>query len=371
MKKSIALVLFLAFCATCFSQESFNIRGKFSGIREGQIMLRYRSGTQLVSDSALLKNGSFDIKGKANTPQKVTIMLRPMNGPADQRPGFADQQDFYLEKGTVKINGNNNVREAEITGGRVQADYMVLQKQLKPLQDKMKPLSQKMQQYFAEKNEAGRNELFPQLRAIRMDMGKVEDAFIHQHPDSYVSFDLVNNKAVVIDPASFEPFYNALSERLRNTEEGKVLAKKLAVAKRVDIGQPAINFTQNNVEGLPVTLSAYRGKYILLDFWASWCGPCRAENPNVLKAYNKFKDRNFDVLAVSLDEKKEAWVKAIKDDGMPWIHVSDLQGFKNAPAQEYGISAIPQNFLIDPSGKIIAKNLRGEDLDKKLEAFIK
>ena len=119
-----------------------------------------------------------------------------------------------------------------------------------------------------------------------------------------------------------------------------------------------------------VKLSAYRGKLVYLDFWASWCGPCRAENPNVLKAYNKYKDKNFTVLGVSLDAKKEPWLAAIKTDGLTWTEISDLKGWNNMVAKQYTIRSIPQNFLIDPTGKIVGKNLRGDDLEAKLASLL-
>ena len=151
------------------------------------------------------------------------------------------------------------------------------------------------------------------------------------------------------------------------------MAEKIEIAKKLGIGKVAPDFTQNDTLGNPVTLSSLRGKYVLVDFWASWCGPCRRENPNVVKAFQKFKDKGFHIIGVSLDQSnaKDKWIKAIHDDQLTWTQVSDLQFWKNAVAVEYGIQAIPQNYLLDPEGKIIAKNLSGDDLDKKLEEVMK
>ena len=148
-------------------------------------------------------------------------------------------------------------------------------------------------------------------------------------------------------------------------------AFKNAEAKKNAVGGGMADFTQNDTADIPVKLSSFRGKYVLVDFWASWCRPCRMENPNVLASYNKFKNKNFTVLGVSLDKAKDAWIEAIHQDGLYWTQVSDLKGWGNEVAQQFKVQSIPQNFLIDPQGRIIAKDLRGEALDQKLNEILK
>ncbi|MBE9602145.1 AhpC/TSA family protein [Pedobacter sp. MC2016-24] len=369
--------LFTAVCAllafSANAQHSFFLKGNLAGAKDGQkVMLNYLSGEKIVKDSAIVKNGSFLLKGEVKEPVKANIVLKALVEDREPRTKMKalDEQEFFLENGNFNIEGAN-VKTALIKGGVVQGDYLILKSQLKPLKDKMEPLSKKMLQYFEDKNDKARDELFPQLRAVRLQMNKVEDDFIYQHPDSYVSFNLISTRSAVIDPKKFEPLFNALSPGMRNSQKGKNLAARLSAAKKIDLGQPAMDFVQNNTEGKPISLSSFKGSYVLIDFWASWCGPCRAENPNVVKAYQKFKNRNFEIIAVSLDDNKEAWLKAIQVDGLPWIHVSDLKGWKNSVADLYDIKAVPQNFLIAPDGTILAKNLRGQDLEKELSRLIK
>jgi len=211
------------------------------------------------------------------------------------------------------------------------------------------------------------HEITPQLIAIDSGISRMQDTFIRQHPDSYVSLFLLDERSGDLDPAAFEPFFNALSQRIRNTGKGRRLTARLKIAKATDIGQKAFDFTQNDTAGAPVSLSSLKGKYVLIDFWASWCSPCRSENPDMVKAYRKCKDRNFEIIGISLDSKKEPWLKAIATDSLPWIQVSDLKGWQNAVAVKYGITSVPRNFLLAPDGTIIAKNLRGEELEKELE----
>ncbi|NML23335.1 AhpC/TSA family protein [Pseudoflavitalea sp. G-6-1-2] len=372
MKQKLVM---LSLCAAAFSQlhaqEKFTIKGKMAGWKGNtKIFLEYRDGGDGTKDSTIARNGVFELKGSVANPTRATLLAAPMkdDGPMTiEKYMNRDLQEFFLEKGTITVKGAK-IKKAIITGGSTQKDLALLQQQLKPLEDKMRPLSEKMQKLKTEKE---RDELFPQLRAIRLEMNKVEEKFYEDHPDSYVSLDMLESRSAMIDVETFEPQFNHLSDRLRSSAAGKELAERLSIARKSAVGRTAADFTQNNTEGKPFTLSSLRGKYVLLDFWASWCGPCRAENPNVLKAYNRMKGKNFEIVGVSLDDKLANWKKAIADDGLPWIHVSDLKGWKNDVAIEYGVKAVPQNLLIDPNGVIIAKDLRGEELAQKLESLIK
>lgn len=369
MKNSIFVCLMVMYAIMAQAQQKFSIKGTISQLAyPAKIYLQYGKGESRILDSAVLTNGSFQFKGDVAYPVKASLTLKQNDGNTDMFS--TDEQSLYLDKGNITVKGSGKIKTAVIKGGKAQADYLRLQAQLKPLQDKMTPLSLKMRDYYKQNNQKARDSLFPFLAAIRKDMNATELEFIKNNPASYVTLSMMKERSVMINLATFEPMYNNLGQDMKATADGKRMAEKLAIAKRLAPGQPFINFTLNDTEDKPQTLDAFKGKYVLLDFWASWCGPCRAENPHVLKAYQQFKNRNFDVVAVSLDVKKDAWVKAIKEDGMPWTQLSDLKGFKSPVVLEYGIEAIPQNFLLDPQGRIIAQNLRGEELAKKLAEIL-
>lgn len=378
MKKLTAVaILFFAAGISSHAQDNYTIKGQLGAVAEpARIALHYMADGHLYTDTVLLANGKFEMTGRAlKQPVKATLTLVPQRDNdrpltlADYRS--IDWQDFYLEKGAISVTGDK-LKTALIRGGKTQEEYLVLKAQLQPFEEKMQPLVDENVRYMQEKNETGQKGLAPRLKAANEELNTVRDSFIYRYPDSYVSFDLMRIKgAGIMDPVTFEPFFNVMSKRWRQSADGQLYAKKLAAAKRTRIGNAALSFTQNDTTGKPLSLASLKGKYVLIDFWASWCIPCRAENPNLIAAYAKFKNKNFEIISVSLDDKRDLWLKAIKKDGLTWPQVSDLKGKKNAVAVAYGISAIPQNFLVDPQGIIIAKNLRGEEVDKKLSELIR
>ncbi|PZR27160.1 MAG: hypothetical protein DI535_11645 [Citrobacter freundii] len=281
-----------------------------------------------------------------------------------------------MEPGKLKAVAGDSLGSTEVTGSVSHKDYLALKNKAASYDDQFKKLYEAYSAARKGKDSLG-------TVAIRKSIDSLQDVV---NDKVYRDFVKTNGKrsAVAIyalsqytgysiDPAKAQPVYDLLGPAVKSLPAGIAFRNRIEIAKQLEIGKQAIPFTQNDTLDNPVTLASFKGKYVLVDFWASWCGPCRAENPNVVAAFNKYKDKDFTVLGVSLDRPgaKDKWLKAIHDDQLQWTHVSDLNYWDNEVAKLYDVKAIPQNFLLDKDGKIVAKNVRGEELETTLKELIK
>jgi peroxiredoxin len=354
------------------AQNTFEITGEINQKYNNQrVSLSYTDKNAAKTDTATIRNGSFMLKGSVTSPTKAKIVVngRGSGNAIADRIRTKNEQNFYLENTKFTVAGDS-IENAVIKGGAVQNDYLALQSVTNVYKNEISKLQNAIAKDFAAGITSINPETTGKLNPLRKKIEEANIAFIASHPDSYVSVNLMYDMGGSLRALTFADSYEKLTKRMKDTPLAQLLKARLETAKKTSTGQKALDFVQNDVNGKPIALSSMRGKYVLLDFWASWCGPCRAENPFILKAYNRFKNKNFEVLGISMDGDKEAWLKAIKEDGMPWLQLSDLKAKDNVAARLYGVSAIPQNFLLNPEGIIIATNLRGEALEKKLAEIL-
>ncbi|TXH53286.1 MAG: AhpC/TSA family protein [Bacteroidia bacterium] len=340
------------------SGKEFLIDGNIQGIKTPFVYLMYSVGDSMVTDTAEVKNGSFHFDGIVNEPAFGAIQI-----------GEEGQVSIVVENGKMEVKGSmDSLDKVAVNGGPTQTEYNDYKSSFDHLISAQRRIFKSMSE---DGNEALRAEAIQKLTVLNQELNASHKKYIGEHPKSYVSLIFLNNLSQEISYEEFEKYFKSLDPSLQSSALGKRLVLTFDKVKNTSVGGAALDFTQNDLSGNPVQLSSFKGKYVLLDFWASWCKPCREENPSVLKAYNQFKDKNFTVLGVSLDAEDAEWKKAVKEDGMPWTQLSDLKGGENEAARLYGIEAIPANFLISPEGIIIAKDLRGEDLIKKLGEVMK
>ncbi|MCB2221331.1 MAG: AhpC/TSA family protein [Bacteroidetes bacterium] len=366
MKNLLLFIIGFAMLAACSNQPEdktlMTLNGTIDGDYNGMAYLYKRAnGDWIKLDSALVENNAFVLTGHLEFPEMYYVSIDGENKFA----GFFAEPSEITFKTTV-----DDFRNAEITGSTAQVEYNEYNEKMQLFNDMYSDLNRQYKEAKEAGDEEKMSELDKEFESVDVQMKQFILDNALSNNKSVVAAYAVSRNSYYFDENDLEPVVENFDPSIRESTYVKSLEDRVAVLKSVAIGQPAIDFTMDNMEGEPVTLSSLYGKYLLVDFWASWCGPCRRENPNVVAAYQEYKDKGFDILGVSFDRSKDKWMEAVKTDNLIWHHVSDLKYWGNKAGKLYGINSIPSNILLNPDGTIIAKNLRGEDLHNKLEELL-
>ncbi len=366
MKKLLPFLLFPLFSVAQNINDTtvkgdFSITGNIKGLPDSTMVFISRPGQASdVLATAYARQGKFNLFGKIADEDIYQLNFI----------GFSEQAEIFLTPDKISVAGDvKALKKLVFSGSIAQNDYQTYTTKFDALKEKLSKLAG-----IINKTPEGakRDSLINVFEKHKQKVLDQVDLFVKAKPASLVTpFIIYVTSPVNNDISSLEARYNALQPGAKETRYGREIAKLIASSKIGMEGTQAVDFTQNDTANNPVSLSSFKGKYVLVDFWASWCGPCRHENPAVVAAYNQFKNKNFTILSVSLDQNKDKWKQAILADNLTWTHVSDLKYWQNEAARLYRIQSIPANMLIDPAGKIIARNLRGETLYQALEKVLK
>ncbi|MDM1295825.1 AhpC/TSA family protein [Sphingobacterium sp. N143] len=378
MARSLRLFLSFIFVVPFFvaAQQPYKIKGTVDQLKDGsKIFLIYEIEGKSVVDSTVSQDGNFLFSGRLAYPVSASLYLH--KNPYVEKPAPEERMDyirFYLEPVAMEMRAKDSLYNSVISGSPINADQDSFKKMRAAVDDKFSALNKEFYALPADQQADStiRERFMSNEKSLVDELYGVHLAFARAHPSSYlslISLSFVAGQEKFVQEAA--AVYKGLSPELLKYPLAKEIPLQLESSTKTQVGQIAPDLELQTPAGKTLRISDFRDQYLLLDFWASWCGPCREENPNLVAQYAKYKDLGLEILGISLDRatQKDKWIKAIADDGLSWPQVSDLKGWDSHAAKRYGINSIPASFLLDPNGKIIARDLRGEGLNEKLQAI--
>ncbi|MBW8687118.1 TlpA disulfide reductase family protein [Chitinophaga rhizophila] len=375
MNRCLAVIAACCMAMPAMSQ-SFQIKGKLGRLQApAKVYIGYSYDGKSVYDSADVDGGNFSFDKPVAYPTNILLTVS-RDGEPQTFFNASDIAHLYVEPGSIVwVTSDESIANFTSNGSKSQDDYDVYLRHMEDAEEKLSLLtvesSNTLQNDVTEKGLAAKKQYMEHFRAAMANRKKSMKEFIQQHPDMYISLDILEEYAGnFIDFREIEPMFKALVEKTRTSVKGKAFDKKIQASKRTAVGAPAPDFAQKDLQGNKVTLSSFKGKVVILNFWASWSATSRLENQElkqIIKAYNQ---KDLVVIHVSLDERKEQWAQAITDDKMTGYNVSDLKFLRNEVAELYNIHAVPQNVVIDAAGNIIGRNIKGNQLSEKLAELI-
>jgi thiol-disulfide isomerase/thioredoxin len=356
---------------TRYLSENYTVSGTIIGASDGWIFLAHGESLrrEMRVDSTRILDGKFRFTGTTDRVQPFLLGLpmRDKSGKEHSSSKFY-QGPMLLSAGNLIVAGKYG-EPYKAHGTKSQDEFNSFNAKLKLVDDQLKNIREKV--YKLRKSESGAkadlqakyNSILPQ----RVETAKNHIAIFN---DSEVSAYIIKSMFLTADRSTLQSLYVGLTSNVQNSKSGQELKSLITSAGVTDEGAYAPQFALNDINGNLVTLDTFKGQFVLIDFWASWCGPCREENPNLIRLYESYGKKGLKIIGVSLDSSMENWVKAINEDKLPWLQLGDQKATDSKVAKDYNIKAIPMNFLLDKRGRIIGRNLKGPALEAKIKSLL-
>lgn len=374
--KKISLALLCSAPFWVVGQSIFKISGTVRGVnpKVEKVYISYAAGGHNVLDSAVVASNKYMFEGAISEPTRIDLRATYSEKEKVKPSMTRDMITLFADPAPIDIKSVDSFSNASVTGSKSNLEFDKLRAAAKPFESRVNSLMKEAEQAKKQGDNARVGQVEAALEKVQADLKqRVYADYIKQNPSSPLAFFALQqySGAIIEQPDQTLELFNLLPQQIKSSPDGHRMQALIRFAKLTPVGAAAPDFTESDPEGGSVSLSDFKGKYVLINFWASWCGPCRAQNPTLVKLYNQYHAKGLEIINVSLDKpgEKQDWTDAITEDKLTWPQVSDLRFWNNQVAKQYGVVALPQNVLVDDNGKIIAKNLTIEKMTSKFNSM--